>query len=107
MEARTLQRGLDDFAKFSGQGEAKSVGDVARLLRKEISAETRRAVPASAEFDQDYTDLKNASNATQNQMKEFARKAPENVLRKWIIRAAGAGGAYEAGKIVQKHFSNP
>ncbi len=107
MEARTIQRDLDDFAKFSGEGEAKSFGDIARQLRKGISEATRKAVPESAEFDQDYTDLRNASNATQNQLKEFARKAPENQIRKWIIKAAaagaGVGGAYEIGK----HFTTP
>ena len=103
MEARSIQRDLDKFAKFTGE-DTKSFGDMARKIRRGISEATRKAVPESAPFDQDYTDLKNASDATQNQLKQFGAKAPENKLRKWIIRAAGLGGAYELGKSTKEHF---
>lgn len=110
MEARTVQRGLDNFAKFANESEAKSFGDIADQLRSGISKATRKVVPESAEFDRDYTDLVRASNATQKAAKEFATTVPENKLRKLIIKgilAAGAGAAGAAGYEGVKHWSTP
>lgn len=110
MQARTVQRGLDNFAKFANESEAKSFGDIADQLRTGISQQTRKVVAESAEFDRDYTDLVRASNATQKAAKEFATTVPENKLRKWIIGGLITGGlgaigaaGYEAGK----HWSTP
>jgi len=111
MQSRTIQRGLDNFAKFANESEAKSFGDIADQLRTGISKETRKVVPESAEFDRDYTDLVHASNATQKAAKEFATTVPENKLRKWIIRGlmtgAGLGAASAVGYEGAKHFSAP
>jgi hypothetical protein len=110
MEARTVQRGLDNFAKFANESEAKSFGDIADQLRTGISKETRKVVPESAEFDRDYTDLVRASNATQKGAKEFATTVPENKLRKWLIRGlitGGLGAAGAAGYEGAKHMSTP
>jgi hypothetical protein len=110
MEARTVQRGLDNFAKFANESEAKSFGDIADQLRTGISKETRKVVPESAEFDRDYTDLVHASNATQKGAKEFATTVPENKLRKWLIRGlitGGLGAAGAAGYEGAKHMSTP
>lgn len=111
MEARTVQRGLDNFAKFANESEAKSFGDIADQLRSGISKATRKVVPESAEFDRDYTDLVRASNATQKAAKEFATTVPENKLRKLIIKGilAGAAGAAAgaAGYEGVKHWGTP
>jgi hypothetical protein len=110
MEARTVQRGLDNFAKFANESEAKSFGDIADQLRTGISKETRKVVPESAEFDRDYTDLVRASNATQKSAKEFATTVPENKLRKYLIRALITGGLGAAGAMgyeVARHSSTP
>lgn len=110
MQARTVQRGLDNFAKFANESEAKSFGDIADQLRTGISKATRKVVPESAEFDRDYTDLVRASNATQEAAKKFATTVPENKLRKLIIKgilAAGAGAAGAAGYEGVKHWSTP
>lgn len=110
MQARTVQRGLDNFAKFANESEAKSFGDIADQLRSGISKETRRVVPESAEFDRDYTDLVRASNATQKSAREFATTVPENKLRKWIVRGlvtGGLGAAGAAGYEGVKHLSTP
>jgi hypothetical protein len=107
MEARTVQRGLDNFAKFANESEAKSFGDIADQLRTGISKETRKVVPESAEFDRDYTDLVRAGNSTQKLAKEYATTVPENKLRKWLIRAAvtaGLGAAGAAGYEGAKHY---
>ena len=107
-EARAVQRSLDDFANFASVDTAKTFRDVATQLRRGISAETRKVVPASQEFDQDYGDLANAVKATQKSASKFARSAPESTLRKIIKRAAIAGGTAAAGGLgyeVGKHFS--
>lgn len=93
-QAREIQRGLDDFANFAPEGTARSFKDVATQLRRGISAETRKIVPESAPFDQQYGDLANAGKATERQVKEFARTTPESKLRKWIIK--GVMGAAKA-----------
>jgi len=87
-QAREIQRGLDDFANFAPEGTARSFKDVATKLRRGISAETRRIVPESQPFDQQYGDLANAVKATQRQVTDFARTTPESKLRKWIIKGA-------------------
>lgn len=110
MEARTVQRGLDNFAKFANESEAKSFGDIADQLRSGISKETRKVVPESAEFDRDYTDLVRASNATQKAAREFATTVPENKLRKWLVRGivtAGLGATGAAGYEGVKHWGTP
>lgn len=93
-QAREIQRGLDDFANFAPEGTARSFKDVATRLRRGISAETRRIVPESKPFDEQYGDLANAVKATQRQVADFARTTPESKLRRWIIR--GAVGAAKA-----------
>lgn len=106
-EARSIQRALDKFADFAPSDTAESMKQAATQLRKGISQATRKAVPESAEFDQDYTDLVNASQATQKLVKDFATKVPADKLREWIIKTAiggtVAGLGYEAGK----HFTTP
>jgi hypothetical protein len=92
MQARTIQRGLDDFANFSDEATAKTFRDVASQLRRQISAETRKVVPESAEFDKQYGDLANASEASERQATDFARTTPESRLRKLIIKAAVKAG---------------
>lgn len=88
MEARTLQRELDEFANFAPEGTAKTFRDVATAMRRGISAETRRVVPEVAPLDQDYSDLANAVDATRRQATDFARQTPESKLRKWLIKSA-------------------
>lgn len=107
MEARTVQRSLDDFANFASEGEAKSFRDIARQIRKGISAETRKVVPESAPLDQDYTDLVNAAKATQKSLKSYAKTVPENKLRSMIKKAAIGTGVAGAGYEAYKHISNP
>ena len=107
MEARTVQRGLDNFAKFANEGEAKSFGDIADQLRTGISKETRKVVPKSAEFDRDYTDLVHASNSTQKALKEFATSQPKNKLRDLIIKAAIGGGSLALGYEANKLWGTP
>lgn len=90
-EARTLQRGLDEFANYSTFDNAKTFKEVATALRRQISQETRRIVPESAILDQQYGDLAAATTATRRQATDFARTTPESKLRKWIIKAAVKG----------------
>lgn len=103
MEARSIQRGLDNFADFASTDTVESMKQAATALRKEISKATRKVVPESAPFDQDYTDLFHASQGTQKLVKDYATKVPENKLRKYIIKTAiggtVAGAGYEAAKI--------
>jgi hypothetical protein len=105
MEARTIQRGLDEFANFAPEGTAKTFRDVATALRRGISKATRQAIPETAELDQDYGDLAKATKAVRRQVAKYASEVSESKLRK-IVKAsaglAGLGGAYEIGK----HFAS-
>jgi t-SNARE complex subunit (syntaxin) len=92
MEARTLQRRLDDFANFAPEGTSKSFRDVATKLRRGISEATRKAVPESAPLDQQYSDLAAATQASRRQATEFARVTPDSKLRQWIIRTGIKAG---------------
>lgn len=107
MEARTVQRGLDDFANFTSADANKTFRDVATNLRRGISAETRRVVPASAALDQHYGDLALANQATRKAASKYASTVPQNKLRKWLIGSAvggaAAGGAAGAGYELVKH----
>ena len=109
-QAWAIRRGLDDFANFASEGTVKTFKDVATELRRAISKETRKIVPESAPFDQQYSDLAAASKATQRSVNKFARDAPKSLLRKWAKRAAIAGGAGAAGGLgyeAGKHFTLP
>jgi hypothetical protein len=92
MEARTVQRGLDEFANFAPEGTAKSFRDVATALRRGISKATRQAIPETAELDQDYGDLAGAVKAVRRQANKYARTVPESTLRKLAPYIAGAVG---------------
>lgn len=103
MEARTVQRGLDDFANFSPEGATKSFRDVATSLRRGISQATRKAIPETAELDQDYGDLAGATKAARRQVNKYARTVPQGKLRKMLpYLAAGAGGSAAVGAV--HHF---
>ncbi|HEX4503173.1 MAG TPA: hypothetical protein VH187_18725 [Scandinavium sp.] len=99
MEARTVQRALDEFANFSGAEEAQSFKDIATQLRRGISEATRKSVPESAAFDQHYGDLANASSATQRAASEWASEVPEAKMWKFfkkniapaLVKSAGMG----------------
>jgi hypothetical protein len=92
MEARTVQRGLDEFANFAPEGTYKSFSDIATSLRRGISKATRQALPETAELDQDYGDLAGATKAVRRQANEYARTVPESKLRKLAPYIAGAVG---------------
>jgi hypothetical protein len=96
-EARAVQRSLDDFANFASGDAVKTFKDVATKLRRGISAETRKAVPESAEFDQDYSDLASATKATQRAAADYARTTPQSTLRKWLIKGAVKAGTAGMG----------
>ncbi len=96
MEARTVQRGLDDFANFAPEGTYKSFSDIATGLRREISKATRQAIPETAELDQDYGDLAGATKAVRRQANKYARTVPESKLRKIAPYIAGAVGGSAA-----------
>jgi hypothetical protein len=104
MEARTVQRGLDDFANFSSGDTAKSFRDVATSLRRGISKATRQAIPETAELDQDYGDLAGAVKAVRNQANKYARTVPESKLRKMAPYIAGSLGAGGAGAAAMKYL---
>jgi hypothetical protein len=109
-EAREIQKGLDSFANFSSEGEAKSFKDIATQLRRGISEATHKVVPESVEADQLYSDLAGANNATQGEASKYAVSVPENKLRKWIIRGiatgAGLGTAGALGYEGARHYSS-
>lgn len=99
MEARTLQRELDEFANFAPEGTLKTFRDVATALRRGISKETGRVVPESVPLDRDYGDLANATKAVKRQAAKYASTVPQSTLRKvapYIAGAAGLGGAEAA-----------
>jgi hypothetical protein len=98
MEARTLQRGLDEFANFAPEGTLKTFRDVATSLRRGISKETGRVVPESIPLDRDYGDLAGATKALRKQAAKYATTAPKTFLQKHGAKMAyGAGGAILAG----------
>lgn len=97
-QARSLQRGLDDFANFAPEGSVKTFRDVATKLRRGISAETRKVVPESAPLDQDYGDLAEATKATKKTVAKAASTVPKNKLKDWIMKGLIGYGAYEAYK---------
>jgi hypothetical protein len=99
MEARAVQRGLDDFANFSSSDTAKTFGDVATALRRGISQATRKEIPETAELDKDYGDLAGATKAVRRQVNKYARTVPESTLRKILPYAIGGigGGLAEYG----------
>jgi hypothetical protein len=103
MEARTVQRGLDDFANFTSADANKTFRDVATNLRRGISAETRKVVPAVTAVDQHYGDLALANQATRKAASKYASTVPQNKLRKWIVGSAIGGSAAGAGYELMKH----
>lgn len=107
MEARTIQRGLDDFANFAPDGAVKSFNDVATALRRGISKATRQAIPETAELDQDYGDLAGAVKASVRQANKYARTVPENKLRRMIVKGAIGGAAAGAGYAMGKKVHLP
>lgn len=107
MQAREVQRSLDEIADFSSEGEAKSFKDVATKLRRGISQATRKSVPEVAPFDQHYGDLANAAKATQKAVRKYASTVPENKLRKFIVKAAVGGGVAGLGYEAAKHWGTP
>jgi hypothetical protein len=101
-QARSIQRGLDEFADFAGEGSVKTFKDVAYKMRKIISEKTHLAVPDSVPLDEHASDLISASKATQRLAKDYSKNVPENKLRKLVIKTLVGGGltgiGYEAGK---------
>ena len=98
MEARTVQRELDEFANFAPEGTAKSFRDVATQLRRGISQATRAAVPEITELDQQYGDLAGAWKASRQQVQKYATTVPQSKLRKMmphLITALGGGATAE------------
>lgn len=97
-QARGIQKGLDEFANFSGDTDAESFPGIATQLRRGISEATRKSVKEIGPLDQHYGDLANAGRATQKALKKFATSAPKNKLKELVIKAAIGYGGYEAGK---------
>jgi hypothetical protein len=96
MEARTLQRALDEYANFAPEGTLKTFRDVATSLRRGISRETGRVVPESVPLDRDYGDLAGATKALRKQTAKYATKPEPSTLSKvapYVAGAAGLGGA--------------
>lgn len=96
LEARTVQRELDQFADFAPEGSAQTFRNVATQLRRGISQATRKAIPETAELDQDYGDLAGATSAARRQANKYARTVPVGKMRKMLPYLAGAaagGGA--------------
>jgi hypothetical protein len=104
MEARTVQRNLDEFANFAPEGAYKTFSDIATELRRGISKTTVQAIPEVAPLDQNYGDLAGASKAARNTANKYARTVPVSTLRKmapWIIGSAiGAGGVGAAKHLI-------
>jgi hypothetical protein len=96
MEARTIQRELDEFADFAPEGSAQTFRNVATQLRRGISAATRKAIPETAELDQDYGDLAGATKAARKKANEYARTVPQSKLRR-IVPYLITGGAAALG----------
>jgi hypothetical protein len=103
MEARTLQRELDEFANFSPEGTLKTFRDIATSLRRGISRETGKAVPESVALDRQYGDLAGATKAVRKQAAQYASTVPESKLRKILLYGAGAMGAGGIGAATE-HF---
>jgi hypothetical protein len=105
MEARTVQRGLDDFANFSPEGSVKSFSDIATALRRGISQSTVKEIPEIRALDQDYGDLAGASKAARRQVQKYATTVPKTFMQthgpaiaKGAAYSVGAGAGYEGLK---------
>lgn len=111
MEARTVQRELDEFANFAPEGATKSFRDIATSLRRGISKATRAQIKEVAELDQDYGDLAGAVKASRNQASKYARTVPVSKLRKlapYIAEGAAAGlGIGGAGAVIRHFWPSP